>query len=221
MSELEPAVLEFALHSQSDPERAASGADRFRAGAAVMERALEGREFLVEERLTVADIVTGAVLAGATRRKLLPADGLPRWHFRRVPGTRRRGIASELANSIAAPIPWTARAPSSSAMLPASAKASDAIVNRPIPISKISRRPNRSDSDPALSTTLASVSVYASMTHCTPESPECRSCAIRGSAVFTTAMSSISIAVARQTSASVRCLLGTFVASLIPDAEFA
>jgi glutathione S-transferase len=78
MTEIEPAVLEFAWHSESDPERAAAGADRFRAGAAVMERALEGREFLVGERLTVADIVAGAVLAGATRRKLLPAAGLPR-----------------------------------------------------------------------------------------------------------------------------------------------
>ena len=52
-------------------------------------------------------------------------------------GNASARIASELANSIAAPIPWIARAPSSSA--------------------------------------------YASMTHCTPDSPECRSCAMRGS----------------------------------------
>src|SRR5947207_14774019 len=45
------------------------------------------------------------------------------------------------------------------------------------------------------------------MTHSTPDSPECRSCAMLGSAVLTTAMSSISIAVATQTSASVPVLL--------------
>jgi glutathione S-transferase len=78
MTELEPAVLEFAQSSPSDPERAAAGADRFRAGAAVIERTLAGREFLVGERLTVADIVTGAVLGGATRRGLLPAADLSR-----------------------------------------------------------------------------------------------------------------------------------------------
>jgi glutathione S-transferase len=76
MTELEPAVVEFAQHSHSDHDRAVSGADRFRAGAAVIERTLEGREFLVGERLTVADIVTGAVLGGATRRRLLPAADL-------------------------------------------------------------------------------------------------------------------------------------------------
>jgi glutathione S-transferase len=78
MTEIEPAVVEFARHSESDPERAAAGAARFRAAAAVVERTLEGREFLVDERLTVADIVAGAVLAGAARRTLLPAADLPR-----------------------------------------------------------------------------------------------------------------------------------------------
>jgi glutathione S-transferase len=78
MTELEPPIVEFAWHSQGDPVRAAAGADRFRAGAAVIERTLEGREFLVQDRLTVADIVTGAVLAGATRRRLLPHPDLPR-----------------------------------------------------------------------------------------------------------------------------------------------
>jgi glutathione S-transferase len=77
MTEIEPPIVEFAWDSQGDPERAAAGADRFRAGAAVIDRALEGHDFLVEERFTVADIVTGAVLAGATRRKLLPHADLP------------------------------------------------------------------------------------------------------------------------------------------------
>jgi glutathione S-transferase len=77
MTEIEPPIVEFAYNSQGDPARAAAAADRFRVGAAVIERTLEGREFLVDERLTVADIVTGAVLAGATRRKLLPHADLP------------------------------------------------------------------------------------------------------------------------------------------------
>jgi glutathione S-transferase len=77
MTEVEPAIVEFGRHSQSDPERAAAGADRFRAGAAVIERALEGHEFLVEDRLTAADIVAGGVLGLAARRGLLPAAELP------------------------------------------------------------------------------------------------------------------------------------------------
>src|SRR3954470_7889497 len=42
------------------------------------------------------------------------------------------------------------------------------------------------------------------MTHCRPLRPVCRSSAIRDMAVFTTAMSSISIAVAAQTTTSVQ-----------------
>jgi glutathione S-transferase len=78
MTEVEPAIVEVARHFQSDPERAAAGADRFRAGAAVIERALDEREFLIGDRLTVADIVTGGVLALAARRRLLPTADLPR-----------------------------------------------------------------------------------------------------------------------------------------------
>ena len=51
--------------------------------------------------------------------------------------------------------------------------------------------------------TVASARVYASTTHCRPEMLELRSSAMCESAVLTTAMSSISIAVARQTTASV------------------
>jgi glutathione S-transferase len=77
ITEVEPAIIEFGRHAQSDPERAAAGADRFRAGAAVLERALDGREFLVEDHLTAADIVAGGVLGLAARRGLLPAAELP------------------------------------------------------------------------------------------------------------------------------------------------
>jgi glutathione S-transferase len=77
MTEVEPAIIEVARHSQNDPQRATAGADRFRAGAAVIERALDGREFLVEDRLTAADIIAGGVFGLAARRGLLPAAELP------------------------------------------------------------------------------------------------------------------------------------------------
>jgi glutathione S-transferase len=74
MTELEPAVLEVLRHSQTDPERAAAGAERFAAAAAVIERELDGQAFLVGDRLTVADIVTGGVLGLAARRTSLTGD---------------------------------------------------------------------------------------------------------------------------------------------------
>lgn len=77
MTELEPGISEVGRHSQSDPARAAAGADRFRTSAGAIERTLDGREFLVGDRLTVADVVTGGVLGLAARRGLLPAAELP------------------------------------------------------------------------------------------------------------------------------------------------
>ena len=74
MTELEPAVLEVLRHSQADPARAAAGAERFGAAAAVIESELDGQEFLVGDRLTVADIVTGGVLALAAIRTSLTGD---------------------------------------------------------------------------------------------------------------------------------------------------
>jgi glutathione S-transferase len=63
MTEIEPAVVEFLVHGKTNPERAAAGAERFKTAAAVIEQALNGREFLVGGSLSVADIVTGGVLA--------------------------------------------------------------------------------------------------------------------------------------------------------------
>ena len=74
MTELEPAVLEVLRHSKADPARATAGAERFGAAAAVIERELDAREFLVGDRLTVADIVTGGVLALAARRTSLTGE---------------------------------------------------------------------------------------------------------------------------------------------------
>ena len=74
MTEIEPAVIEVVRQSEADPARAAAGAQRFAAAAAVIERELDGQEFLVGDRLTVADIVTGGVLALAARRTSLTSD---------------------------------------------------------------------------------------------------------------------------------------------------
>ena len=88
-------------------------------------------------------------------------------------------------------------------MLPAIAQTSEVTVKMPMPHAKTRRRPRRSATDPAVSTTVASASVYASTIHCRPERLAFRSSAMCERAVLTTAMSSISIAVARQTTASV------------------
>ncbi len=80
----------------------------------------------------------------------------------------------------------------------------DAVVKTASPPANTRFRPKRSASEPAVSTVAASASVYASTIHCTPDSPACRSVAMCGSAVLITAMSSISIAVAVSTTASVQ-----------------
>ena len=76
MTEIEPAYLEYARNLERDQARATAGAEAFRARAVLLEAALTEHEFLVEDRLTVADVVTGGVLGLALRRKLLPDPGL-------------------------------------------------------------------------------------------------------------------------------------------------
>ena len=88
-------------------------------------------------------------------------------------------------------------------MVVASAQTSEVTVKIAIPQTKTRRRPRRSATEPAVRTTVASASVYASTIHCSPDRLASRSEAMWERAVLTTAMSSISIAVARQTTASV------------------
>ena len=77
MTELEPAVLEaFSARRAEDDERLAAAASRFAERAAVVESALEGREYLVGDGFTVADLVCAAVLMFARRAEL--TEGLPR-----------------------------------------------------------------------------------------------------------------------------------------------
>ncbi|MGZ4360307.1 MAG: glutathione S-transferase C-terminal domain-containing protein, partial [Gaiellaceae bacterium] len=72
---LEPAIIEARYHREDDPARAQAGAERFQTAAAAVEHALDGREYLVGERFSVADLVCGAVLIFAKRAGL--TDELP------------------------------------------------------------------------------------------------------------------------------------------------
>ena len=76
MTELEPAILEvFGARRAEDEERASEALETFRAAAEVVERALDGREFLVGDRFSVADLTCAAVLIFARRAEL--TEGLP------------------------------------------------------------------------------------------------------------------------------------------------
>ena len=75
MTELEAEVVKFAAGRESDPERAETGRERFRAAAQVIENALAGHEYLVGDRFTVADLACGAVLIFGKRFELI--EGMP------------------------------------------------------------------------------------------------------------------------------------------------
>ncbi len=77
MTELEPAVIEiFVARRGQDQARVDKGVESFREAAAVVEDALDGNDYLVGGRFTVADLVCGAVLMFGRRAEL--TDGLPR-----------------------------------------------------------------------------------------------------------------------------------------------
>jgi hypothetical protein len=67
--------------------------------------------------------------------------------------------ASETANMIAAPTPWTARAALSIVMSEAAAQTPEETVKTARPMTNRRRRPNRSASEPKVSTVAASASV--------------------------------------------------------------
>jgi len=74
-AELEPPLIEAAVHGQSDPERAAVARRRFDKAAAAVSDALEGSDYLVGDRFTVADVLVGSTLAFTERVGF--ADELP------------------------------------------------------------------------------------------------------------------------------------------------
>jgi glutathione S-transferase len=62
MSELEPAILEVRRNREDNPDHAQAGVERFTAAAVAIEQALDGQQYLVGGRFSVADLVCGAVL---------------------------------------------------------------------------------------------------------------------------------------------------------------
>jgi glutathione S-transferase len=75
MTEVEPAFLPLLPHRTTDPEAAAAARSVLRERLEVLERALEGREFLVGHAFSVADIVMGSLASDIVG--LGHADGLP------------------------------------------------------------------------------------------------------------------------------------------------
>lgn len=61
MTELEPAIIE-SRRGKDDPARAQAGAERFQVAARLVEAALDGHDYLVGDRFSVADLVCGATL---------------------------------------------------------------------------------------------------------------------------------------------------------------
>jgi glutathione S-transferase len=75
MTEVEPAVSETRRFRENDPVRSQAGADRFAAAGAVVESALDGHEYIVGDRFSVADVVLGSLMISAKGAGL--ADTLP------------------------------------------------------------------------------------------------------------------------------------------------
>jgi len=75
IAELEPPFLDFRRSKETDASAAATARERFHAAAVVVEHALDGHEFLVGDRFTVADVVCGEFL-GVTGHFGL-TDGMP------------------------------------------------------------------------------------------------------------------------------------------------
>jgi glutathione S-transferase len=66
-AELEPPLIETATQAERDPERAAKARRRFDAATEAVADALDGDEYLVGGRFTIADILVGTALAFTTR----------------------------------------------------------------------------------------------------------------------------------------------------------
>jgi glutathione S-transferase len=75
-AELEPALIEAAIFADAQPERAEKARKRFATAAAAVAQTLNGREFLVGGRFTVADVLISSVL-GFTSRAGFPEVLVP------------------------------------------------------------------------------------------------------------------------------------------------
>ncbi len=74
-AELEPPLIETAMHSQRDPDRAVAARARFDEAAGAVSSALDGSDYLVGGHFTVADVLVGSALAFTERIGF--ADELP------------------------------------------------------------------------------------------------------------------------------------------------
>lgn len=74
-AELEPPLIESAVHAQRDPDRSAAARQRFDEAARAVSSALDGSDYLVGGRFTVADVLVGGTLAFTERIGF--ADELP------------------------------------------------------------------------------------------------------------------------------------------------
>nr|WP_207222520.1 hypothetical protein [Herbihabitans rhizosphaerae] len=104
----------------------------------------------------------------------------------------------------APPAPWIARDTISQVAFGAMPQATDASVNTATPMPKIVRRPSRSDTEPAGSSSAANASVYALIVHWVLFSDVPNSRPISGSAIATTLMSSVMRIAAMLVSATVQ-----------------
>src|SRR3954447_16157775 len=114
--------------------------------------------------------------------------------------------ASEVANMIAPPTPCAARARARKVGPPATPHSSEPPVNTTLPTANTTRRAGRSGTGPAVRSSAASVSAYASTTHCRSDSDACRDFWMSGSATFTIVTSSRSMKTPVQTATSVHHL---------------
>src|SRR4030081_2893842 len=74
-AELEPPLIESAIHAQRAPDRSAAARRRFDEASGAVSSALDGSDYLVGGRFTVADILVGSALAFTERIGF--ADELP------------------------------------------------------------------------------------------------------------------------------------------------
>ena len=66
-AELEPPLIEAAIFGEADPERARKARGRFFRAADALAQRLDGREYLVERRFGVADVLVSTALSFAKR----------------------------------------------------------------------------------------------------------------------------------------------------------
>jgi glutathione S-transferase len=66
-SELEPPLIEAAIYAEAQPERAQKARTRFAKAAEAVGQSLDGGEYLVGRRFTVADVLIGSALGFTSR----------------------------------------------------------------------------------------------------------------------------------------------------------